>query len=35
MMHFVPNENQKPKEEVLQFLRQFARQFRPVAVANC
>ena len=31
MMQFVPQEAPKPRPAVLDYIRQFARQFRPVA----
>lgn len=31
MMKFVPQENPQPRPAVLDYIRQFARQFRPVA----
>lgn len=34
MMQFVPQESPQPRPAVLEFLRQFARQFRPVAPAG-
>lgn len=31
MMQFVPKENPQPRPAVIDYIRQFARQFRPVA----
>lgn len=32
-MQFVPKETPKPRPAVLDYIRQFARQFRPVTTA--